>query len=193
MGRHIVDSGIEPGSDIAPPCGIRLLGYAGHMSEAERGAAENHRSLSGYLATMVMFGLTVAAAAVLGRLTHRELPRAMSVQDLIVTALAAHKLSRTVTKDAITAPIRAPFTRPTGDGGPGEVMEQPAADDGLAHSIGELLTCPFCFDVWVITGFTLGQVFVPRTTRVVADALAALTGADFLHLAYASAQRIAQK
>lgn len=170
-----------------------MPGYARHMSDAERRAPESHRSLSGYVATMVMFGITVTVAAVLGRSTHRKLPQAMSVQDLIVTALAAHKLSRTVTKDAITAPIRAPFTRPAGDGGPGEVMEQPAATDGLAHSIGELLTCPFCFDVWVITGFTLGHVFAPRTTRMVADALAALTGADFLHLAYASAQQIAQK
>ncbi|MFI9414727.1 DUF1360 domain-containing protein [Nocardia gamkensis] len=150
-------------------------------------------SMSGYLATMAMFGITVSVVALLGRLTHRQLPRAMSVQELVVTAVAAHKLSRTATKDTITAPLRAPFTRPTGDGGPGEVNEQPKAADGWKHSIGELLTCPFCFDVWVITGFTVGHVFAPRATRTVADALAALTGADFLHLAYATAQQLAQR
>ncbi|WP_280477344.1 DUF1360 domain-containing protein [Nocardia asiatica] len=154
---------------------------------------ERNRSMRGYSATMAMYAVAVTAVALLGRLTHRELPRAMSVRDLVVTAMAAHKLSRTVTKDAITAPIRAPFTRPDGDGGPGEVMERPEAADGVKRSIGELLTCPFCFDVWAITGFTIGQVFAPRTTRMVADALAALTGADFLHLAYANAQHLAQR
>ncbi|WP_040780032.1 DUF1360 domain-containing protein [Nocardia pneumoniae] len=153
---------------------------------------EHNRSISGYLATMAFFASTVAAVALLGRLTHRELPRAMSVQDLVVTAFAAHKLSRTVTKDAITTPLRAPFTSPTGDGGPGEIMERPKAADGIQHSIGELLTCPFCFDVWAITGLTVGHVFAPRATRMIADALAALTGADFLHLAYATAQQLAQ-
>lgn len=125
------------------------------------------RSMSGYLATMAMFGITVSVVALLGRPTHRQLPRAMSVQELVITAVAAHKLSRTATKDSITATLRAPFTRPTGDGGPGEVMEQPKAADewkhsnGWKHSIGELLTCPFRFDVWVITGFTIGHVFAP--------------------------------
>ncbi|TQM32031.1 DUF1360 domain-containing protein [Nocardia bhagyanarayanae] len=154
---------------------------------------EDNRSRSGYLATLVIYAITVVAVAVLGRLTHRKLPEAMCVQDLVTTAFAAHKLSRTVTKDAVVAPLRAPFTRPAGDGGPGEVMERPKADDGVAHSIGQLLTCPFCFDVWVVTGFTVGHVFAPRTTRMIGESLAVLAGADFLHLAYATAQRIAEK
>lgn len=117
----------------------------------------------------------------------------MSTRDLVLTALAAQKLSRLVTKSTVATPVRAPFTRPTGDdGGPGEVMEQPRADDGVGHSIGELLSCPFCLDVWVITGLTIGQVFAPRATRVVTEATAALAGADFLHLAYATAQQIAE-
>ncbi|WP_397518026.1 DUF1360 domain-containing protein [Rhodococcus oxybenzonivorans] len=97
-----------------------------------------------------------------------------------------------MTKDAVTTPLRAPFTQHAGDGGPGEVMEKPQASDGVKHSIGELLTCPFCFDVWVITGFTIGHVFAPRATRMVADAMAALAGADFLQLAYATAQQVAE-
>ncbi|MEU2251910.1 DUF1360 domain-containing protein [Nocardia xishanensis] len=154
---------------------------------------ENNRSTSGYLATLAMYAITVTAVAILGKLTRRKLPETMSVQDLVMTAFAAHKLSRTVTKDAVVAPLRAPFTRPAGDGGPGEVMEQPEADDGVAHSIGQLLTCPFCFDVWAVTGFTIGHVFAPRTTRMIGESLAVLAGADFLHLAYATAQRIAEQ
>ena len=61
---------------------------------------------------------------------------------------------------------------------------------GLRHSIGELITCPFCLDVWIATGFTLGLVFAPRVTRLVATAFTAVTGADFLHLLYAKAQQV---
>ncbi|MET8777988.1 DUF1360 domain-containing protein [Nocardia sp. NPDC004654] len=141
----------------------------------------------------MMYALTVIAVAILGRLTHRRLPEAMSVQDLVTTAFAAHKLSRTVTKDAVVAPLRAPFTRPAGNGGPGEVMERPKAEDGVARGIGQLLTCPFCLDVWVVTGFTVGHVFAPRATRMIGESLAVLAGADFLHLAYATAQQIAEQ
>ncbi|MBT2273563.1 DUF1360 domain-containing protein [Rhodococcus qingshengii] len=48
-----------------------------------------------------------------------------------MTALAAHKLSRTVTKGAVTRPLRASFIEHDGDGGSGEVMESPKCSDGL--------------------------------------------------------------
>ncbi|WP_245547201.1 DUF1360 domain-containing protein [Nocardia brevicatena] len=119
------------------------------------------RPLGGYVATILAYGTLVAAATLLGGLTDRRLPHTMNVRDLLVTALAAHKLSRLVTKGAVTAPVRAPFTRPAGDGGPGEVTEQPKSGEGVGHSIGGLLGCPFCFDVWLITALTIGQVFAP--------------------------------
>ena len=140
---------------------------------------------------LILYGVVVAVISALSALTGRDLPGKMSTRDLLVTAVATHKLSRTLTKDAVTSPLRAPFTEYDGDGGPGEVMESPKHSEGLRGSIGELLTCPFCFDVWVITALTVGQVFAPRVTRVGVDALAALAGADFLHLAYAKVQQIA--
>jgi hypothetical protein len=153
----------------------------------------NRRPLGGYVVTMVAYATVVVAVVLLGSATGRKLPRAMSVGDLVVTAFAAHKLSRLGTKAAVTAPVRALFTQPVPhDGGPGEVAEEPKGTEGIKHSIGELLSCPFCFDVWAITGLTIGHVFAPRATRVLADAAAALAGADFLHLAYATAQQIAQ-
>ncbi|SQI29284.1 membrane protein [Rhodococcus coprophilus] len=30
-------------------------------------------------------------------------------------------------------------------------MDRPRGHSGLRHSLGELMTCPFCFDVWAIT------------------------------------------
>jgi hypothetical protein len=92
----------------------------------------------------------------------------------------------------VTAPLRAPFTRYSGNGGPAEVMEEVRATGGLRHSLGELLTCPFCLDVWISTGFAIGYVFAPRATRLVAATFTAITGADFLQLAYAKAQQAAQ-
>ncbi len=149
-------------------------------------------SLGGRALMIAGYAMVVAAVTLLGGLTGRRLPHGMSAGDLVRTAFAAHKLSRLVTKGAVTAPVRAPFTSPSGDGGPGEVMEQPKRGNGAVGSIGELLSCPFCFDVWIITALTIGQVFAPRATRTVIDGAAALAGADFLHLVYASAQQIAE-
>jgi hypothetical protein len=58
--------------------------------------------------------------------------------------------------------------------------------------MGELLTCPFCLDMWVATGFVIGLVFAPRFTRLVAGTFTALAGADFLQLGYAIAQQWAE-
>lgn len=62
--------------------------------------------------------------------------------DVILLAAGTHKLSRTISKDSVTAPLRAPFTRYVDRGGPAEVMEEVRATGGLRHSVGELLTCP---------------------------------------------------
>jgi hypothetical protein len=152
---------------------------------------EDERGLGGHVAMLILYGILVTGISALSALTGRQLPGKMSTRDLLVTAVATHKLSRTLTKDAVTSPLRAPFTEHDDDGGPGEVMESPKHSKGFRGSLGELLTCPFCFDVWAITALTVGQVFAPRVTRVCVDALAALSGADFLHLAYAKAQQVA--
>lgn len=173
------------------------------MTQAQNGvaaAAKEHaeaysdgedRPLGGYAVVLAVFASLVAGAAGLAAATGRRLPAGVGPWDVVLLAAGTHKLSRTVSKNAVTSPLRAPFTRYKGVGGPSEVMEEVRATSGLRHSIGELLTCPFCLDVWVATGFTIGLVFAPRLTRLVAGALTALTGADFLHLLYAQAQQAA--
>jgi hypothetical protein len=151
------------------------------------------RPLGGYLAVMSVYGFLVGLATLVAGLTGRSLPQRVPKEDLVVVALGTHKLSRTLTKDAVTSPLRAPFTRYAGTGGPAEVMEEVRKPSGLRHSLGELLSCPFCLDMWVVTAFTFGLVFAPRVTRLVAGAFAALAGADFLQLAYAKAQQITEK
>ena len=158
--------------------------------EADEYRNGEDRPLGGYVLVMAVFAALVSGAAGLAALTRRPVP-ALGPWEVVLLAAGTHKLSRTVSKNAVTSPLRAPFTRYKGVGGPSEVMEEVRATSGLRHSIGELLTCPFCLDVWVATGFTIGLVFAPRLTRLVAGALTALTGADFLHLLYAQAQQAA--
>lgn len=158
--------------------------------EADAYRGDEDRPLGGYVVVMAVFAALVSGAAGLALATGRKLPAGVGPWDVLLLALATHKVSRTVTKDAVTSPLRAPFTRYTGTGGPAEVMEEVRSKGGLRHSIGELITCPFCLDVWIATGFTVGLVLAPRVTRLVATAFSAVTGADFLHLLYAKAQQV---
>jgi Protein of unknown function (DUF1360) len=154
----------------------RVLTAAREHANAYQDGQE--RPLGGYATVLAMFASCVAAAAGLAVATGRTLPSGIGPWDVVLLAAGTHKLSRTVSKSAVTSPLRAPFT------------EEPRSTNGPRHSIAELITCPFCLDVWVATGFTIGLVFAPRLTRLVSGAFTALTGADFLHLAYAAAQEL---
>jgi hypothetical protein len=158
-------------------------------TEADAYRNGEQRPLGGYVVVMAVFGAILSGATGLAFATGRRLPEGIGPWDLLLIAAGTHKLSRTLTKDAVTSPLRAPFTRYQDTGGPAEVMEEVRHRDGLRHSIGELITCPFCLDVWIAAGFTIGLVFAPRLTKLVAAALTAVTGADFLHLLYAKAQQ----
>lgn len=157
-----------------------------HADEYRRDA-DDDRPLAAYSVLLAIYALVVAGLAFLGR---KKLPENLSAADLALGAVATFIFTRTLTKDAITSPLRMPFTRFAGPAGPAELHEEVRVT-GWRHAIGELLTCPFCLDVWIATGFAVGVVFAPRPTRLVTATLTALTGADFLQLAYARAQRAA--
>jgi hypothetical protein len=160
--------------------------------EADAYSGGESRPMSGYVAVLITYSALVAVTAVLAAVTGRTLPERWRVIDLLTVTAGTHKLSRTLTKDAVTSPLRAPFTRYAGTGGPAELQEETRNDSALRHSLGELLTCPFCLDVWVATAFVIGLIFAPRLTRLVAGSFTALAGADFLQLAYAWAQQAAE-
>jgi Protein of unknown function (DUF1360) len=161
----------------------------GEAQEYRQGA---QRPLGGYVLLMTVFAAVVGLAGLIAALTRRGLPRQIAPYDLVLVTAGTHKLSRTLSKDAVTSPLRAPFTRYRGTGGPAEVMEDVRDGSPVRHAFGELLSCPFCLDMWVATGFTIGLLFTPRFTRVVAATFSALAGADFLHLFYARAQQAAE-
>ncbi|HET6531248.1 MAG TPA: DUF1360 domain-containing protein [Actinoplanes sp.] len=156
-------------------------------------APHEHRPLDGYLAAMGAFSLLAASMAAAARLTGREVPERPSTQDVVLISIATHKLSRLLAKDSVTSPLRAPFTRYTEPIGAAEVNEE-VRDEGsaLRHSVGELITCPFCLAVWVATGLTGGLVLAPRLTRLAATAMTATAVSDFLQLAYSLAKEAAE-
>jgi hypothetical protein len=152
-------------------------------------ARGEQRPLGGYAAALSAYACFVGAASVVGRRMGVRLPERVSIADTALMAVATHKASRLLTKSAVASAVRAPFTRYEEPAGHAEVNESVPGDGGVRHAVGELLTCPFCAGVWIVSGLTAGLVFAPRVTRVVASALTAVAASDALHLAYAAAQR----
>jgi hypothetical protein len=146
------------------------------------------RPLGGYAGAMAAYVGSCLALVGAGRLAGRRLPDRIGPADLALVAVATHKLSRLLSKDAVSSPLRAPFTEFERAEGEGEVGEQVRAG-GHAHALGEMLSCPFCLDQWVATGFVAGTVLAPRPTRLAASLLTAVAGADWLHIAYAAARQ----
>ncbi|WP_051452138.1 DUF1360 domain-containing protein [Actinospica robiniae] len=146
---------------------------------ARQYAPDQEFPLGGYLGAMGVYAGSVTALALTARLTRRQVV-APSPWDVVVTALATHQLSRLVARNPVTSPLRAPFTRFQGTQGPAELKEE-VRGEGAKRTIGELLTCPFCTGMWVVTALSGGYVFAPRATRLAASGLAALAGSDFLH------------
>lgn len=167
------------------------------VSDSVRSEADEYRQgaprpLGGYALAMTVFGALAGAAGVVAALRGKA-GRRISPYDLLLMTAGTHKLARLLAKDAITSPLRMPFTRYREPGGPAEVMEEPRGEGQFRHVVGELVSCPFCLAVWVATGFSIGFLFAPRFTRVVASALTAVAGSDYLQLIYAYLQQAAEK
>jgi len=157
----------------------------------ERGedSAGDERPLRGYIALLGAYAaLTAAGAAVVRR---KGLPAERpGPLDLVLLAAATFRVSRTLAKDAVASPLRAPFATYQGPGGPGEVMEAPRPG-AFRHAAGELLICPFCLTQWVATAGVLGYALYPRATRWVTAGMTAVAAADAMHYGYARLQQSA--
>lgn len=152
--------------------------WDGYAPEADRPPLGPRLALaSGFVAVF-------SALLVARRRSGGELPERMDARDLALLSGASFKLGRLIAKEKVSAPIRAPFTEYQGKAdAPGEVDERPRGS-GLQAALGELLTCPYCLGMWVISALTLGLVTVPRETRLIASILSALGLSDFLQVAY---------
>ncbi|MCT9933460.1 DUF1360 domain-containing protein [Planotetraspora sp. A-T 1434] len=144
---------------------------------------DESRPLEGYARVLGVYGGAVSVLLAAAKLTGRRAPEKISPMDLMLMGLFTHRLSRTLAKDTVTSPIRAPFTRYVGVSGPSELKEE-VRGSGLRHALGELVSCPFCLAQWVATGYAAGMVFAPRFTRVAGATMAAVAISDWLQLAY---------
>jgi hypothetical protein len=130
-----------------------------------------------------VFNLVFAVFVLAARITGRPIPERVDAKDIALLGIATHKLSLMGSQDAITSPLRAPFTELSEKQSPKKVDEKPRGG-GLRRSVGELLTCKFCLSVWLASFFTYALVLVPRITRLVATVFAVVTVSDHLHQAY---------
>ncbi len=123
--------------------------------------------------------------------SERALPKRVPPEDLALLGIATHKMTRILTRDRVTIPIRAPFTEYDGSAGASEV-HQHSRGQGLRRAIGDLISCPFCTGPWVGTALAGAFALRPRMTRLVALIFASAAISDFLHQAYAGVRKLSK-
>lgn len=127
--------------------------------------------------------LAGSAAALVG-LSHKgRLPARFAFGDITLLGVATYQLSRTISRDRVTAFLREPFAEQGESAGRGEV-ESEARGEGLRRAVGELVICPFCLTQWVGAVFLVGLCAAPRTTRFTASLFALRTVAEALNIAH---------
>lgn len=77
--------------------------------------------------------------------------------DLVLAGLSTYRLTRLVTTDAITAPVRDAVWRTH----PPETSK-----------LGYLLTCDWCTSIYAASALEISRTIAPRTTRAVETVLA---------------------
>lgn len=137
-----------------------------------------------YAAIMAAFGGMLATAGLLGRRVDRDAHCATWL-DFALLAAATFKASRTVARDPVTSPLRAPFVEGEAhDGG-----EEPVQEGGMQQAIGELVTCTRCVGTWIAAGLATTQVVTPRFGRLLTLALGTAGVNDFLQTAFVTLNR----
>jgi hypothetical protein len=146
--------------------------------------AEDDVNLAGYAGSLAVYATSIAGLGLVGRARGHELPESWSARDLLVGGIATHKLARLLGRASVTSPVRAPFTQFEAAAGSGEHVERARPGHGVRHTVGELLTCPFCLGVWVGTAYVAGLVVAPRPTRAVAAVFSVVAVSDWLQHGY---------
>lgn len=145
---------------------------------------EGEVDVTGFAGSLAAFAVASALAA---GMVHRRtggLPERYAAADLLLGGLAVHKFSRLLARGAVTSPLRAPFTTFEGPAGASE-HEESARGHGVRHTVGELLSCPFCLAPWVSVGYVAGLAVAPRAVRAWAAVFAVTAVSDSVQHAYA--------
>ena len=103
------------------------------------GYGAEDQSLTSYATLTGIFNLIFAVFLLVTRRLGRPIPERVDAKDIALLGVATHKLSLLVANDAVTMPLRAPFTELHEKQSPKNVEEEPRGK-GLRKSLGELLT-----------------------------------------------------
>lgn len=145
-------------------------------------AGDEDRPLRSFVGLMAAYGAATAGLGV--AIKRKGLPEQVPVRDLALLAVATAKLSRLISRDRVTSPLRAPFTT-FEDFASGSELEEAPRGTGMRLALGELLTCPYCLAQWVGTGLLGGLLLRPTETRWVAGLFAMLAANDALQVGHA--------
>jgi uncharacterized membrane protein YbhN (UPF0104 family) len=161
--------------------------HAAHAveDEAARYDPAGGSSLAGYAGSLVAYGMTATVLTLAGRVGGRTLPDHYRLDDVALGGLATYKFTRLLSKASVTSPLRAYFTQQPEPTGSAEQSEQARGTAGLRHTVGELVTCPFCLGQWVGTAYVAGLTLAPRATRTWAAVFAVTAISDNLQQLYA--------
>lgn len=88
----------------------------------------------------------------------------MNITDLTMRGLATYRLTRLITRDEITAPLRE------------KVWERFPPTTPLGYAI----TCDWCTGVWAASALEISRIIAPKTTRTAEVVLATAAVASLL-------------
>lgn len=111
--------------------------------------------------------------------------------ELIIDALATHRLTRLVTADTITRPwrarvIRYAYDRDTRPSGITPELATPSFWDELPHNdddapkLAAFIVCPWCTGFWIAIGVALARRYASRLWEPIARTLALSSAAALL-------------
>jgi hypothetical protein len=161
----------------------RILSEKVLPQDVFEGYGGKKQRLYSYATLICVFNVIFAIFLLVAKGMRRPIPERVAINDIALLGVATHKLSLTGAQDAVTSPLRAPFTEFQEKESPKSVQEKPRGE-GLRRSVGELVTCQFCLGMWAAAFFTYGLVLAPRVTRLFATVLTVLTISDHLHQTY---------
>lgn len=139
--------------------------------------------LAGYATLLGVYNAAFLGLLYAAQNKENESAEKFNLGDFLLLSVATYKLSRIISSDRVTSPLRAPFTEYVEPAGTSEVKEK-VRGRGLQRAVGDLLICPFCLAPWIAGALAFGFVFKPKMTRIVTRVFSAAAGADVLQHGY---------
>ena len=100
-----------------------IAGYAGG----------DEMPLTSYAIIMGVYNPALASLLLVAHSSGRRLPDRIASSDLMLLGVATYKLSRLISSDRVTSPLRAPFTEYVAPAGTSEVKEKVRGTNAARH------------------------------------------------------------